>query len=131
MLLVRVGSISFGSIVTFWARKVSIKTQKPVWILGQKSIYKNSKTCVNFVDFSCVIFLTQNVPIPPNHSLLFWFTQYNLKQKQRLLFLLSVLLLFLLLLFIVLLLLLLFILLLLLLFILLLLSLLLLLLICS
>ena len=52
-ILVCVGSIQLGHINTFWDRKLCIKT------------WNNSKIFMNFANFSCVIFWTQNVLISP------------------------------------------------------------------
>ena len=56
MLLVPVGSVSFRDIGTFWDIKLYMKT------------WYNSKIYLNFVDFSCVNFLAQNVSIPPDQN---------------------------------------------------------------
>lgn len=57
ILLVRVGSISFRDIGTFWDIKLCMKT------------WHNSKLYINFVGFSSVTFLAQNVSIPPDQNL--------------------------------------------------------------
>ena len=56
MLLVPVGSVSSRDIGTFWDIKLYMKT------------WYNSKIYLNFVDFSCVNFLAQNVSIPPDQN---------------------------------------------------------------
>ena len=65
ILLVRVGSIWSGGIVTFWDRKLYMKT------------WYNSKNFMNFTNFSCLIFLTEIVLIPPKHILLKRFYNYK------------------------------------------------------
>lgn len=56
MFLVPVGSVSFRDIGTFWDIKLCMKT------------WYNSKIYINFVDFSCVSFLAQNVSISPDQN---------------------------------------------------------------
>ena len=58
MLLVQVNSAELGDIDKFWDKKLCMKT------------WYNSKIFMNFINSSCVIFLSQNVTILPNCILL-------------------------------------------------------------
>ena len=60
MLLVRVGSIKLDGVGRFWDRKLYMKTYIDLYRL----LY-SSKTLMNFVDFSYMIFWAQNVLISP------------------------------------------------------------------